>query len=101
MTSAPRSTIASSSAVKTHMPFCRSPSVSICFATASKVGSGQKRTVTKTRGPMTNPIEVSWALLVLVDAHGRRAQVERAVIENQSARRLDFAQRFLGRDADF
>ena len=62
-TSAPRSTIASIRLVKTHMPFCRSPSVSICLATLSKVGSGQKRTVTSTRGPMMKPIEVSCASL--------------------------------------
>ena len=54
-TSAPRSTIASTSAVNTPMPLRRSGSVRICSATWSKVGSWVKRTVTRRRSERMKP----------------------------------------------
>ena len=67
---------------------------------SSKIGSCAKRTVTSTRGPMTNPHRRDLGLVVLVEPNRRRAEIERAVVEDQAARRFDLAQRILGRNAD-
>ena len=45
------------------MPFSRLSSVPIRLPISSKIGSGQNRTVTSTRGPMTNPTGVISASL--------------------------------------
>jgi hypothetical protein len=37
-------------------------------------------------------------LVVLVEPDRRRAEIERTVLEDQAARRLDLAERFLGRN---